>query len=385
MCKKELIEKVNNINDDIKPILKWVGGKSQLLNNIIPYIPSNIRIYYEPFVGGGAVLFKILSLKQKGFFPNLTEIIVNDLNLQLMNFYNAIFFYHYENLKDEIISLYNSYSHAVEENTCEEFYYNLRNTFNITKIAIEKIIKENNYKLKTLWFSDYQTITNKLVGIVDTSCFFQNKYDSLLKQAIRFLFLNKMSFNGLYRENSKGEFNSPWNKNTKMSLSSFIDLDNLKRICDIKNNPNYKNLSIKLYSENSLKFLKNYDMYSTEYCRKNTISSCYRLNSFYSSNEHTAFMYLDPPYRPISKTSGFTAYNKEGFGDKEQYQLSMLIKKINDNNDLFILSNSSTNDDFLKDLYYFYNIKEIDARRSINSKGNKRGPIKELLISNCRL
>ena len=96
-------------------------------------------------------------------------------------------------------------------------------------------------------------------------------------------------------------------------------------------------------------------------------------------------MYLDPPYRPISKTSGFTAYNKEGFGDKEQYQLSKLIKKINDNNDLFILSNSSTNDDFLKDLYYFYNIKEIDARRSINSKGNKRGPVKELLISNCRL
>ena len=162
MCKKELIEKVNNINDDIKPILKWVGGKSQLLNNIIPYIPSNIRIYYEPFVGGGAVLFKLLSLKQNGFFPNLTEIIVNDLNLRLMNFYDAIFFYHYENLKDEIISLYNSYLHAVEENTCEEFYYNLRNTFNITKIAIEKIIKENDYKLQTLWFSDYQTITNKL-------------------------------------------------------------------------------------------------------------------------------------------------------------------------------------------------------------------------------
>ena len=64
MCKKELIEKVNNINDDIKPILKWVGGKSQLLNNIIPYIPSNIRIYYE-YWDGISLRFYGLGLFQK--------------------------------------------------------------------------------------------------------------------------------------------------------------------------------------------------------------------------------------------------------------------------------------------------------------------------------
>lgn len=181
--------------------------------------------------------------------------------------------------------------------------------------------------------------TKSLIPVVD------------IEQAALMVFLNKTCFNGLYRVNQKGEFNVP--------MGTYKTI----RIFDVKN---LKAISRKLQFSVILS-----DDYS-------------KTLQFAGSN---SFMYLDPPYKPITKTSSFTAYTEDSFTDKQQIELAKFVDEVNAKGAKFLLSNSDLkntdpNNDFFDELYSSYYIERVDAKRSINSKGSSRGKIKELLISN---
>lgn len=176
-----------------------------------------------------------------------------------------------------------------------------------------------------------------------------NEFD--VKKAAYFIFLNKTCFNGLYRVNSKGKFNVP-----------FGDYKN-PTICDAENL-----YSISLVLSKVKIFCDDYKK-SIDFIDKDT------------------FVYFDPPYRPISKTSNFTSYNESNFDDYAQIELAEFFKKANKKGAYLMLSNSDPknvdeNDNFFDDLYKDFNIYRIKAKRYINSKADKRGNINEILVLN---
>lgn len=291
-----------------KPFIKWVGGKSQLLEEIKEKYPQNIEKYCEPFVGGGAVLFDILSTKHP------ESILINDINKELINTYSQI----KNNCNDminqlsELQTIYKS--HTLEEN--KAYFYEKRQRYNELKVN-------------------------------------GNDAENLEKAAL-FIFLNKTCFNGLYRVNSKGLFNVPFN-NAKNPL--LCDEENLRACSEV---------------------LQNVEMRVGDY------KEC---KDFIDSN---TFVYIDPPYRPLTQTAAFTSYSENGFSDDDQKTLSIFIKEmITEKHAKVLISNSDpkntdVNDNFFDDLYdkNHFQIKRVSAARMINSNAKKRGAINELLISN---
>ena len=178
-----------------------------------------------------------------------------------------------------------------------------------------------------------------------------NKAENLEK-AVLFIFLNKTCFNGLYRVNSKGAFNVPFN-NAKNPL-----------LCDEEN----------LFA--CSKLLQNVEMTAGDYKEcKNFI-------------DNKTFVYIDPPYRPITKTSAFTSYSENGFSDKDQVELGNFLTEISNNGAEVLASNSDPkntdeNDNFFDNLYSHFEIERVSASRMINSNAKKRGEINEILISNA--
>lgn len=291
-----------------KPFIKWVGGKSQLLEEIKEKYPLKIEKYCEPFVGGGAVLFDILSSKHP------ETVLINDINKELINTYSQI----KNNCNDminqlsELQTIYKS--HTLEEN--KAYFYEKRQRYNELKVN-------------------------------------GNDAENLEKAAL-FIFLNKTCFNGLYRVNSKGLFNVPFN-NAKNPL--LCDEENLRACSEV---------------------LQNVEMRVGDY------KEC---KDFIDSN---TFVYIDPPYRPLSQTAAFTSYSENGFSDDDQKTLYKFIKEIiTEKNAKVLVSNSDpkntdVNDNFFDDLYdkNHFQIKRVSAARMINSNAKKRGTINELLISN---
>lgn len=295
-----------------KPIIKWVGGKTQLLNIINDNLPQNIshfNTYMEPFIGGAAVLFYIVPK-----LPNIKNVFINDLNYKLTNLYTVV--------KNKHLKLINQLKTIQEEYRKSEdpkmFYYNTRDSFNIYDMNMEP--------------------------------------DADVLHAAEFIFLNKTCFNGLYRENSKGEFNVPWNKNVNVCI---CDEENIKAVHNF-----FIKYNVQIYTGTYDEFFKDKGMYM-----KN------------------AFVYMDPPYRPITKSAAFTSYTKSGFNDNNQKELKAWVDILNSNCAYCMLSNSDpknydVNDTFFDDLYSDYNIIRVNAKRSINSKGNGRGSITEILVKN---
>lgn len=288
-----------------KPFIKWVGGKTQLLPEIREKYPDRIDKYCEPFVGGGAVLFDILQT----FSPK--EVLINDINPELINLYMQISL-KCDELIDELQILQTEYLSKPEEMR-KDLYYSKRN-------------KYNEYILS-------------------------NDKSNDLNKAALFIYLNKTCFNGLYRVNSKGLFNVPYN-GAKNPL-----------ICDVDN--------IKACS----KLLRNVQMHVGDYtyCR-----------DFIDSK---TFVYIDPPYRPLSETSAFLSYNEKGFDDLKQVELGRFIREINEKGAMIVASNSdpknsNAEDNFFDDLYSSFTVERIHANRMINSDVKKRGAINEILISN---
>lgn len=273
-------------NKLVAPVVKWVGGKRQLLSEIEPLFPKRYTTYCEPFVGGGAVLFS----KQP------RHAVVNDLNKDLITTYLVI--------RDDVrtlIELLKQY-----ENTADYFY----------KVMDLDRDKEQYSQL------------------------------SSVEKAARLLYLNKTCYNGLFRVNSSGEFNSPFgNYKNPNIVNEPVLLAVNKYFC---------NNDIAFYSEDFASTLKRI--------------------------KRGAFVYLDPPYDPVSDTSSFTGYNKGGFDRKEQIRLKNCCDELSANGIKFMLSNSST--DFIKELYNNYNITTVNANRAINSNGQKRGKVEEVIIRN---
>ncbi|MGN0573283.1 MAG: Dam family site-specific DNA-(adenine-N6)-methyltransferase [Acutalibacteraceae bacterium] len=290
----------------VKPFLKWAGGKGQLLKEIEKYYPfanANFFKYAEPLVGGGAVLFDILSKY------DLKEIYISDTNTELMNTYKII----RDNVSClvEMLEQIQSEYLSLEVSQRKEYYYTKREKFNE--------LKSNN--------------------IFDT------------EQAALMIFLNKTCFNGLYRVNQKGHFNVP--------MGSYKN----PLICDEKN--------LRAVSDK----LQHVEIVCGDYKKSADFI-----------DEHT-FVYFDPPYRPITDTSGFTAYTEKPFDDNSQIELAQFVKEMHNKGAKIVVSNSdpkniNADDNFFEDIYSIFNITRVDASRMINSNSKNRGRIKELLISN---
>ena len=273
-------------NKLVAPVVKWVGGKRQLLDQIVPLLPKKITSYCEPFFGGGAVLFAIQPHKA----------IINDLNIDLITVYEVI----KNHVDDLIISL------LKHENT-QYYFYKIRD------IDRDKEV-------------------------------YQNMSD--IEKASRLIYLNKTCYNGLFRVNQAGEFNSPFGhyKNP-----------------NIVNEPVLRAVS-KYFNHNEITFLSEDFSTTLDRLKKGT------------------FVYLDPPYDPVSDTASFTGYNKGGFDKNEQIRLKNCCDHLTNKGIKFMLSNSAT--DFIKELYKDYEISIVKAKRAINVDANKRGEIDEVIIRN---
>lgn len=272
-------------NKLIAPFLKWVGGKRQIMSEITAHLPPKIINYYEPFVGGGAVLFHLLPKKA----------IINDFNKELINVYEVI----KKNLSDLIEDLK---KHKNES----DYFYELRSI-------------------------DRTTEFSKL---------------TIVQRASRIIYLNKTCFNGLYRVNNSGEFNSPFGKYQNPN---------------IVNEPILKAVN-SFFNSNDIQFL----------------SGDYEVAL--KSSDKNSFVYLDPPYHPVSESSNFTGYIQGGWDMYDQVRLKTTCDELNAKGVKFLQSNSGA--DFIKDLYKDYKITIIKANRSINSDGGKRGEVDEVLIQN---
>lgn len=170
-----------------------------------------------------------------------------------------------------------------------------------------------------------------------------------IEKASRILFLNKTCFNGLFRVNSSGEFNVPFGRYKNPNI---VNEEVLRAVSHYLNNNNVKIIHGDF--EDAVKGMRK-----------------------------QAFVYFDPPYHPLSDSSSFTGYTLDGFDKNDQIRLKELCDDLNERGCRFLLSNSSAS--FILELYKDYNIELVGASRSINSKGNKRGEVKEVLVSNFDL
>lgn len=289
-----------------KPFVKWVGGKSQLLEEIRKSLPKDLKertgvTYVEPFIGGGAVMFWILQE-----YPNIERAIINDINAELICTYRIV--------KRDVLTLIR------ELEIIQSEYLSLS--------AEARKLYYNNKRIR-----------------------FNCKEISDLETAVLFIFLNRTCFNGLYRVNSKGIFNVPHGK--------YVN----PRICDREN----------LLAAS--KILQKVDILCGDFAQTEQYAG-----------PNTIF-YFDPPYKPITETSSFTSYAKDGFNDEEQIRLRDLCTRIAKRKALFIASNSDPKEENKKEpffdlLYQQFTIKRVSAARMINSNPNGRGEISEIMISN---
>ena len=273
----------------LSPILKWVGGKRQLLSEIIPLIDESCDNYVEPFIGGGAVLFRLQPKKA----------IINDYNTELINVYRTV-----RDDLDALVALLKEH----EKYNSSDYYYEVR--------ALDRT-------------PDFDKMSN-------------------LEKAARIIYLNKTCYNGLYRVNSLGQFNSPYGK--------------------------YKNPNI--VNEVVLRAI-------SKYLNRNEISiRSGDYKDVLNDIEKNTFVYLDPPYMPISSSSSFTGYTEGGFGYDKQVELKEECDKLNSKGVHFLQSNSDCEE--IRELYKAYRIKVVKAKRAINIDAKKRGQINEVLIYNAK-
>lgn len=297
-----------------KPFLKWAGGKTQLLSAIEKRLPDGlydgtITRYVEPFVGSGAVFF---FLNQRF---DLKECFLYDVNEELVLVFQVVK-RDVQRLITQLTSLAEEYSCASESGR-KDLFYQVRSEFNQEKAGID--------------FSKY---SNRWVD-----------------RAARFIYLNKTCFNGLYRVNSKGEFNVPFGK--------------------------YKNPTI----------CNRGTLNSASQCLTNAEILLGDFSCCEALVDTSTFVYFDPPYRPLNLTSSFTSYSKDGFTDTEQMRLADFFASLDRKGAKLMLSNSDPCnhdpcDRFFDDLYSNFTIGRIPAKRSINCRGELRGEIKELIIRN---
>jgi len=302
-------------HDAPKPFLKWAGGKRRLLpkfQELYPHELKNHKIknYFEPFLGSGAVFFHIA---------------------QNYKIDNAYLF----DINEELILAYQVVQRDVFKLIPELEKY-------------EKSYLKLNRGERSTYFYGLRWKFNRQRHYID----FDNYSEKWIKRAAQIIFLNKTCYNGLYRVNSYGDFNT-----------AAGDYNNPK-ICDPENLVKVSNYLIMAeIRKSSFDILENHI-------------------------KHDSFVYFDPPYRPISKSS-FTAYSAARFGDSEQIKLSNVFSRLHDRDIRMMLSNSDPknadpDDDFFDNLYSGFNIHRVPVPRFINSKASKRGCVSEIIITNYK-
>ncbi|MAV13423.1 MAG: hypothetical protein CMC28_00325 [Flavobacteriaceae bacterium] len=267
-----------------RPFIKWAGGKYRIAEKLNSFKPKNINTYFEPMVGSGGLFFS--NPPKKAY--------LSDINSKLINTYNVIKNKAYfQELIDELY-LFQDITHSKEN------YLKIREAFN------------------------------------------QDDLNSI-NSAVYFIYLNKMCFNGLYRENSKGHFNVPMGDKREFS----VDEENL-----IKVHNALQNIEIACHSYENIDPKKG------------------------------DFVYLDPPYIPLDKLS-FTQYSKSDFGEKDHRKLAKFCVKLDKRGVNYMISNSNT--DMTKDIYVHsehIQFHEIQVMRTISGSKNNRGMAGELIITN---
>ena len=278
-------------NVGAKPFLKWVGGKRQLLDKFSELYPEElkskkIKNYYEPFLGGGAVFFDVAQNYE------VENAFLYDINEELILAYKVI-----QNDVEKLIEFlakYDKIYKKLNEEKQKLYYYEMRDSFNLNRFNI-----------------DY------------------NRYSAnWIPRTAQIIFLNRTCFNGLFRFNSQGGFNSPMGKYKNPNI---LDEQNLRRVSKI--------LEIAVIKKADFKEVRN-------------------------DIQQNSFIYFDPPYRPISKTASFTSYSKFDFEDNEQLQLAKLFNDLDENGSKIMLSNSDPKntdpeDDFFDLIYSNYNIYRV--------------------------
>jgi DNA adenine methylase len=275
-----------------RPFLKWAGGKTQLLSQLQPLLPQRFEGYHEPFVGSAALFFHLYNLKQSGDLQaSFKRVSLTDSNEDLVNCYRAV--------RDGVEPLI----HWLEEhkaNHNSRYYYKVRaqNPANLGEV----------------------------------------------ERAARLIYLNKTCYNGLYRVNSKGQFNVPVGR--------------------------YKNPGI--FDPDELR--------ASSHALENVTIEQADFREVLRRARKGDFIYFDPPYYPVSKTASFTSYTKHAFGPFEHESLALVFEALAEKGCRVMLTNSWT--DFTRRLYAGYKRKELLATRSINSKAAKRGKVSEMVVVN---
>ena len=272
---------------NLQPFTKWTGGKRQLLGELRSYMPGNYNRYFEPFVGGGALFFDLAP----------EQAVINDFNEELINAYRQI--------KDKPVDLIDLLL-GHKENNSKDYYLELR--------AADR--------------------DGRLASMTD------------VERAARILYMLRVDFNGLYRVNSKNQFNVPYGryKNPKI-----VDVDLIHQISGYLN-------------ENDIEILQ------TDFA------------DAVAGAQTGDFVYFDPPYIPLNETSSFTSYTHEGFSYEEQVRLRDTFKELTDRGVYVMLSNSSS--PLVEELYQDFNVHFVEAQRTNGAKSSSRGKISEIIVTN---
>ena len=290
-----------------KPFLKWAGGKRQLLQQFNTLYPQDLRNgsinnYYEPFLGSGAVFFDIMQR-----FP-VKKAFLFDVNADLVLTYTIIQ-QQVAALTDQLLTIEKKYL-ALQSQARLDYFYEQRSKFNRQSPAGGR------------------------------------KPAAAITRAAQLIFLNRTCYNGLFRVNSKGAFNTPVGDYKRPSI---CDPANLAAVSALLSKASIQQADFK----QALKRVK-----------------------------PGSFVYLDPPYRPLSRTAYFTAYSHSQFADKEQQVLAGLFHRLDTKGALLMLSNSDTKDGFFDALYKGFSIKRVPAKRMINTNVTGRGLVNEIVITN---
>lgn len=267
------------LENGVKPLLKWAGGKLSLLQKLAPFFPKQCTRYVEPFLGGGALLFSLN--------PSIPKI-ANDLNGELLNLYSTA--------RDKTAELC-TYLDDYAAQYSESFYYHLRRTVPIDPV----------------------------------------------QAAARTIFLNKTGFNGLFRLNNSGIFNVPFGK--RPVCPRLYDAGNIQRAAQLLQGINLCQGDFELV---------------------------------FQSVGAGDFVYCDPPYEPLCRTSSFRNYTAQGFSQDDQKRLAACARLAASRGAYVLISNSTA--PFILDLYKDYKIERILSRRAINASGAGRGEIEEAVI-----
>ena len=297
-----------------RPFLKWAGSKRQLLQQIDRFFPEPLRDgqivrYVEPFAGSGAVFFHVAQAY------TLQEFYISDANPELITAYRTV-----QRGVEDVIAILRDIEdkyHPLPEGERKRFFYEQRALFNATgsRMESDSLLQEN------------------------------------AERTAQLIFLNRTCYNGLFRVNSRGEFNVPFGRYKNPTI---CDASNLRA---------------------AAKVLQRTEIHFGPY------TDCEKVV------DGNTLVYFDPPYRPISLTASFTAYSRQVFDDKAQMDLARFYRMLDERGAWLLLSNSDPknldpDDQFFETAYAGFRIERLRARRRINSQAEKRGLIDELLIIN---